>query len=106
MDKVFSGCIVMTEADAEEMQNLDEKCGWGFSAMDCMRFLADHMDANAIRKFSVEPNEVMEAIRTEEKIEFRLEDCNFHTFCGMLHDGKYDDAYKWIREDFEDTFEG
>ena len=106
MSEVFNGCVVMTKADAEEMNRLNEKCGWGFSAMDCLHFLADHLGANVTRKFSTEPDEVMEAIRTMEKIEYRLEDANFHEFCGLLSDHDYNGAMEWIRKDYDDTFEG
>ena len=93
------GCKVMTWEDAEEMSNLNAKCHWGFSAWDCLRFLADHMEANSDVEHGNDP---LEAYKCMECIEWRLEDANFHTFNGFLHAHEYDKALAWIGEDYAD----
>ena len=58
--------------------------GWGFSSQDLFVLCCLH-----------------EAGRHREKIEDLLEDCNFHTECGLLCEGKYDECRKVIAEDIE-----
>ena len=100
MDSIHpEGCIAMTWEDAEEMAKANHDCGWGFSVPDQLRFIADHMDANYDVK---DGNDPLEAYRCMEKIEWRLEDANFHTLCGFLHDHEYIKAIKYIGEEYSD----
>ena len=104
-NKLYPNCVAMTYGDANEMGELNYKCGWGFSAMDCLRFLADHMDAYYDHLEESENAEILKHVRKMECIEYRLEDANFHVFCDYLRDRKYADAHKWILEDYNDLFE-
>lgn len=90
------GCVALTWEDAEKAERENEACGWGFSTPDCLRFIADHMDAN----YAVEDGEdPTEHYRKQEWIEWRLEDANFHTLCGHLNAHDYNEAIKWVAED-------
>ena len=79
------GCVAMTWEDAEEMESLNADCGWGFGLSNCLRFLSDHMDA-------FDKGDYL----TAEKIEWRLDDANFHTFSKHLNEHSYDYALNWI----------
>ena len=93
------GCVAMTWEDAEEMEKLNYECGWGFSASDCLRFIADHMDAYYDHMEESENAEILKHVKLMECIEWRLEDANFHTLKRLLHDNKYSDAIKWVKID-------
>ena len=55
--------------------------GWGFYPQDLLVLCSLH-----------------EAGRHQRSIEDLLEDCNFHTECGLMADGKYDTCRKIIFE--------
>lgn len=55
---------------------------WGFTFQDLYVLCCLH-EANCFR----------------EKIEDLLEDCNFHTECGLLSEGKYEECRKVISND-------
>ena len=61
-------------------------------------------DISRIIEWGFYPEDLRELMRLHRsgvqmwKIEDLLEDCNFHTFCGCLHDGDYDGAAKNIAE--------
>lgn len=61
------------------------KIGWGFYPQDLLVLCCLH-----------------EAGKHRRVIEDLLEDCNFHTECGLLADGKYDECKKVILEDDEE----
>ena len=94
------GCIAMTWEDAERMAKRNEKDGWGFDMAKCLHFLANHMDADNVDEGDNE--QLMSAIATKEMIEWRLEDANFHTFCGYLHNNEYAHALAWIAKEYCD----
>ena len=87
-----TGCVAMTWEDAEEMEKLNNENGWGFSDSDLLRLIADHMDAYLDNLQATDNVEIMKSIATMEKIEWRLTDANFHTFCKMLNEHKYKEA--------------
>lgn len=92
MDTIHpNGCVAMTWEDAEAMEKLNNENGWGFGMSDLLRLVADHMDA---REFDDHEHD-----RIMEMIEWRLTDANFHTFCELLHDNKYDNAVEWIMKE-------
>ena len=81
-NNVFPGYTAMTYADAEKVWALNHKNSWGFTVAQLKRLCTEHKKARANGD-----------VRTMEKIEFRLEDCNFHSECSMLAQGDYE-AYK------------
>ena len=87
IDEFISGNIYyMTKADRRKyITKPNEECGWGFNKEDCQKFLEEHKKGN---------------MRTKYIIEERLEDANFHTFCGLLSNMEYDKAMKYIEEDY------
>ena len=90
------GCVAMTWEDAEEMEMLNQEHGWGFSAPDLLRLISDHLDAFYAEQDGEDP---FELYRTQEKIEWRLEDANFHTLRGFLKLHDYKEAITWVTTD-------
>ena len=71
----------MTVKDAERMDNLNSKNHYGLSHEELNKLIKQHKKArsqNDKRKISM--------------IEYRLTDINFHSECGLLVNGKYDEA--------------
>ena len=102
-DELYPNCEALTYGDVEELMDMNEKCGWGFTAIDCLRFLADHIEAN----HDVESgNDPLEAHRKMESIEWRLEDANFHRLSECLSARNYGKAIEWIRKDYDELFGG
>ena len=62
--------------------DLSSKLDWGFGKEDLLNLMKLHK-SNKFRK----------------KIEDLLEDCNFHTECGLLYERKYDEYEKLVKED-------
>lgn len=62
---------------------ISSKIGWGFYQQDLLVLCCLH-----------------EAGRHRQVIEDLLEDCNFHTECGLLADGEYDECRKVIIDDY------
>ena len=58
--------------------------GWGFYPQDLIVLCALHR-----------------AGRHQQSIVDLLEDCNFHTVCGLIDEGKYDECMKIIIRDME-----
>lgn len=76
----------MTVRDAERMDNLNRKNHYGLSREELNKLIKQHKKArsqNDKRKMSM--------------IEYRLTDINFHSECGLIAKGKYDEALalKW-----------
>ena len=83
---IFPNCKALTyEIIENELYPLVKSKGWGFSMADCLRMIADHMDGDTL---------------TKEKIEFMLEDCNFHMFNGFLSDEEYIRAIEWVLKEY------
>lgn len=94
------GCVAMTWADAERMEKRNEAHGWGFGMADCLRMLADHMDAEKARHEVTDNEKFLFATAKMEKIEWRLEGANFHTFCKLLRGNEYTKALEWITKTY------
>ena len=83
---LFPNCEALTfEIIENELLPLVMKKGWGFSMADCLRMIGDHMDGDTL---------------TKEKIEFILEDCNFHTLNGFLSNEEYIRATEWVLKEY------
>lgn len=78
--EVFPG---MTVGDANRIDNLNRRNGYGLTSKQLNRIIQQHKKARAAGDF-----------RTMSMIEYRLTDINFHTECGLLSAGKYEDAQK------------
>lgn len=65
----------------EHGDELSVDIGWGFTQQDMLVLCCLH-----------------EAGKHRQKIEDLLEDCNFHTECGLLNEGKYDECRKVVFE--------
>ena len=91
-----SGCVAMTWEDAMEMEKANKDNGWGFSTPDLLHMIADHMNAHYDTEDGKTP---LEACRCAEKIEWRLEDANFHTLCGLLNCADYKKAIEYVAND-------
>ena len=102
-DELYPNCVAMTWGDRDNLARLNEECCWGFKASDCLRFLADHMDAHWDAENGNDP---LEAYRMMESIEWRLEDANFHTFNGFLASHDYASAINWIIKDYDELLGG
>lgn len=90
------GCVALTWEDAENAEKENYDCGWGFSAPDLLKFITDHMNA----EYAVEDGEdPYKHYLTQERIEWRLEDANFHRLCEMLHTHNYKKATEWVASD-------
>ena len=90
------GCKAMTWEDAEEVEKLNQLNGWGVSASDALRFVADHMDAYLDSEEETKPENIERCVRVMERIEWRLTDANFHSFCKALKEHDYHKAIKMI----------
>ena len=93
MNNYYPNCEALTYEDVDKLNAIIEKKQWGFSFADCLRFIADHMDASADRS-------KVENIKTLESIEYMLTDCNFHTFCKLLYNEEYVKALEWVRKEY------
>lgn len=96
----FPECYALTyEIIDNELYPLLEKKNWGFSMADCLRMIADHMEATCD---IADGNDPLEAYLAKEKIEFMLEDCNFHELCGLLSNEEYVKATEWVLKDYSE----
>ena len=91
-----TNCVALTWEDAEKAEKLNAECGWGFSASDCLRFIADHMEAYTDTENG---NDVTETYRCMESIEWRLIDANFHTLSQHLGFYNYKEAIEWVMKE-------
>ena len=76
---VYPGHLAMTYGDAENIGRLNARNQWGITYDELRGLGKKH--ANARKK---------DDIRTMEKIEYRLDDINFHKESGLLNRGEYD----------------
>ena len=83
MTGIYYGCKAMTFADAKRLDAASRRAGWGFTVDNLKRLIRKHQKARECGD-----------IRTMEMIEYRFEDCNFHTINGFIHEGRYDEAIK------------
>ena len=80
---IYPGCVAMTFDDAKRMDTASKRAGWGLTIDNLKRIIRKHKKARECGD-----------IRTMEMIEYRFEDCNFHTINDSIHDGLYDEALK------------
>lgn len=73
----------MTVGDANRINNLNRRNGYGLTRKELSRIIQQHREARAAGDF-----------RTMSMIEYRLVDVNYHIECGLLSAGKYEDAQK------------
>lgn len=78
-NEVCEGYKALTYADAEKIGELNHKNQWGITRDELRELGKKHAAARA-------KNDV----RTMEKIEYRLEDINFHYECALLCRGEYE----------------
>jgi hypothetical protein len=81
--------IVLKEADADRMRNLNAKNGWGIRYEDLMKLISQHQKAKAagdLYKCAL--------------IEYRLTDINFHSEVSMLEKGQYEELRQLTKETF------
>lgn len=98
-ETLYENCIALTYGDIEKLMLLNEKCEWGFSSSDCLRFIADHEEAVV----DIENGyDLVCAYKAMESVEWRLEDANFHTLCSLLKERKYREAVKWVIDEYYD----
>lgn len=82
MDELYGGCYTaLTKKDAEEMGKLNWANDWGITQDEYIHLVNEHRKARETGD-----------IRTMEKIEYRLEDINFHAECSALERGDYQTA--------------
>lgn len=89
-----TGCEVMTWDEAEEMEALNRDNGYGFSVIDELDMIIDHMRSELFIKKG--DDTARNGKREQEMIEWRLEDANFHTLCKYLHEKRYDEARDYV----------
>lgn len=71
----------MTVGDANRINNLNRRNGYGLTRKELSRIIQKHKKARAAGDF-----------RTMSMIEYRLTDVNYHIECGLLSAGKYEFA--------------
>ncbi len=71
----------MTVGDANRINNLNRRNGYGLTRKELSRIIQKHKRARAAGDF-----------RTMSMIEYRLTDVNYHIECGLLSAGKYEFA--------------
>ena len=76
---IYPGCKAMTEEDARRQRAINAANGWGISIRELKALGSKHRKAREANNW-----------RTMERIEYRLEDINFHRECSMLAEGDYD----------------
>ena len=91
-----SGYSVMTWEDAEEVEKLNYENGWGFSSTNLLRLIADHEDCYFDMEETTDMNTFHKYMRKMERIEWRLEDANFHELHKLLRKHEYRKAVEWL----------
>lgn len=70
----------MTVGDANRINNLNRRNGYGLTRKELSRIIQKHKKARAAGDF-----------RTMSVVEYRLTDINYHTECRLLSAGKYEE---------------
>ncbi len=79
---------MITETRKRELEQMNAKNGWGFTKDQLLIFLSvfcEYAKSNLGKDLC-------------EEILYRLEDCNFHTFCNLLANSKLQEASEWIEK--------
>ena len=83
-------CLYYTAAERNKyIYNPNRKNGWGFSYDDLIKLMNAHKKADK---------------RIKRLYEDRLEDANFHSYCGYLADERYDDYIALARKEYQTEF--
>ena len=83
-------CLYFTEAERNKyVYNPNSKNGWGFSYDDLIKLMNAHKRADK---------------RIKRLYEDRLEDANFHGYCGYLAEGRYDDYIALAKSEYPTQF--
>lgn len=88
MDSYFN---LITPEIRKELSELNAKNNYGLSKNMLLILIRQHKKAR-------ENNDIL----TMQKIEYRLDDINFHTESGLLSEGKYKEARNSTKEFFKD----
>jgi hypothetical protein len=92
-DKVaYEEGTLLTEKEMKSEVDANERNGWGFSSEQLYSLADEHQSCRVNGNY-----------KRMAKIDYRLEDANFHTFGTFLCNGDYDGARKWIASDIEDS---
>lgn len=76
---------ILSNKEKKEVMCNSARIHWGFNAESIRELFKRYLDGD---------------IKEKAKICYLLEDCNFHTLCGMLEEGKEEYAKKWIELEF------
>jgi len=87
---IKDNCLYYTAAERNKyIYNPNSKHGWGFSYDDLITLMKAHKKANK---------------RIKQLYEDRLEDANFHSYCGYLAEERYDDYIALARKEYQTEF--
>ena len=76
---------ILSDKEKKEVRCNSARIHWGFNAESIRELFKRYLDGD---------------IKEKAKICYLLEDCNYHTLCGMLEEGKEEYAKKWIELEF------
>lgn len=79
----------LTDTDIKRIGKTNSKNQWAFSNKDLLRLARQH------KRAKMQNDE-----RTMARIEYRLDDANFHKEASLLNNGQYDKLFKMLKEDF------
>ena len=80
---------MLTEKDKDRISKLNAKNSWGLNKSQLLSLINKHQSAR-------EKNDILAMAR----IEYRLTDINFHSYCSLLENGCYNEAKQKIKEEF------
>lgn len=87
---IKDNCLYYTAAERNKyIYNPNSKHGWGFSYDDLITLMRAHKKADK---------------RIKQLYEDRLEDANFHSYCGYLAEERYDDYIALARKEYQTEF--
>jgi hypothetical protein len=71
--------------EEDEIRAYSAKIGWGFNETSIRELFKRYMEGD---------------LKEKAKVCYLLEDCNYHTLCGFLAEGKVAEAKNWIDDEF------
>ena len=78
---------MLTEKEKDQIDKINHQSGYMLYKVELEQMIRNHKNARAVGDK-----------HTMEAIEYRLTDINFHYECGLLHEGKYDEAEKSLKD--------
>lgn len=78
---------MLTKREKDQIDKINHQNGYMLYKVEMEQMIRSHKNARAVGDK-----------HTMEAIEYRLTDINFHYECGLLHEGKYDEAEKTLEE--------